>query len=221
MTCDCEDGILLEKALGESGALKKGEKNMSKMSTCKHCGAEIAANAKSCPQCGGKNKKPIYKRGWFIALCVIVVVAAVSSAGGEESTPAGGASGSEVPPVSVSTSAAASVPVEDEIVYTVCKVDDMMDMLNNNAMKAESTYDDQYVEVTGRLDVIDSDGKYISLFPIKDEWAFIGVQCYIKNDVQKQQVVEMSKGDRVTVRGKITSVGELLGYQLNIIEIVK
>lgn len=56
----------------------------SKMSVCKHCGAEIAANAKSCPQCGGKNKKPIYKRGWFIALCVVVVIAAVSSAGGED-----------------------------------------------------------------------------------------------------------------------------------------
>lgn len=32
-----------------------------KMVTCKHCGAEIAAGAKTCPQCGGKNKKPFYK----------------------------------------------------------------------------------------------------------------------------------------------------------------
>lgn len=39
----------------------------SKMTTCKHCGAEIAASAKVCPQCGGKNKPPIYKRWWFIA----------------------------------------------------------------------------------------------------------------------------------------------------------
>lgn len=189
----------------------------NKMSTCEHCGAEIAANAKSCPQCGGKKKKPIYKRGWFIALCVIVVIAAVSSAGGEdEPTKAADVSAD----VSASASASVAVP-EEEIVYTVCKVDEMMDMLSNNAMKAESTYDDQYVEVTGRLAVIDSDGKYISLFPIKDEWAFIGVQCYIKNDVQKQQVMEMSVDDRVTVRGKITAVGELLGYQMNIIEILE
>lgn len=34
----------------------------SKMTTCKHCGAEIAASAKVCPHCGGKNKPPIYKR---------------------------------------------------------------------------------------------------------------------------------------------------------------
>jgi len=188
---------------------------MSKMSTCKHCGAEIAANAKRCPQCGGKNKKPIYKRGWFVALCVIVVIAVASSAGGEKSAPAGSAAGEGA------VSASVSAPAEQEIVYTVCKVDEMVDMLGGNAMKAESTYDDQYVEVTGRLDVIDSDGKYISLYPIKNEWALTGVQCYIKNDVQKQQIIEMSKGDRVTVRGKITSVGELLGYQLNIIEIVE
>ena len=194
---------------------------MSKMSTCKHCGAEIAANAKACPQCGGKNKKPVYKRGWFIALCVIVVAAAVSSSGKEGNAPAGSVSGNAGASASASVSAVVSVPVEEEIVYTVCKVDDMMDMLDNNAMKAENTYDDQYVEVTGRLSVIDSDGKYISLYPIKDEWAFTGVQCFIKKDEQKQQVMEMSMGDRVTVRGKITSVGELLGYQLNIIEIVE
>ena len=55
-----------------------------KMSVCKHCGAEIAVSAKMCPQCGGGNRKPGYKRGWFIALCVIVVIAAVSSCGGDD-----------------------------------------------------------------------------------------------------------------------------------------
>ena len=185
------------------------------MSVCKHCGAEIAANAKSCPQCGGKNKKPIYKRGWFIALCVIVVIAAVSSAGGGESTPAGGSSGD------VSGSVSVVAPVEQEIVYTSCTVDEMMDMLDGNAMKAENTYNDQYVEVTGRLGNIDSDGKYISIYPIKNQWAFIGVQCYIKTDKQKQQVMEMSIDDKVTVRGQIKSVGEVMGYSLNIIEIVE
>lgn len=29
----------------------------SKMTTCKHCGAEIAASAKVCPQCGGKTNR--------------------------------------------------------------------------------------------------------------------------------------------------------------------
>ena len=47
---------------------------MSKMKKCKACSKEIATNAKSCPECGAKNKKPIYKRAWFWAVAVIVVV---------------------------------------------------------------------------------------------------------------------------------------------------
>ena len=49
----------------------------SKMTTCKHCGAEIAASAKVCPQCGGKNKPPIYKRWWFIVIIVLIVLSAI------------------------------------------------------------------------------------------------------------------------------------------------
>lgn len=51
----------------------------SKMTTCKHCGAEIAASAKVCPQCGRKNKPPIYKRWWFIAIIVLIVLSAIGS----------------------------------------------------------------------------------------------------------------------------------------------
>lgn len=51
----------------------------SKMTTCKHCGAEIAASAKVCPHCGCKNKPPIYKRWWFIAIIVLIVLSAIGS----------------------------------------------------------------------------------------------------------------------------------------------
>ncbi len=190
----------------------------NKMSVCKHCGAEIAVNAKSCPQCGGKNKKPIYKRGWFIALCVVLVIGVVGSAGG------GGEEGNKIPAdVSGAAASVGSVSAEQEPVveYTAYTVDTMMEDLNGNALKASQKYDKQYVEVKGRLSNIDSNGSYISLLPIRDEWAFIGVQCYIKNDEQKQQVMELSIDDEVTVKGKIVSVGEILGYSLDIVEIVK
>ena len=39
---------------------------------CKSCGKAIAKNAKACPYCGAKNKKPIFKRVWFWILIVIV-----------------------------------------------------------------------------------------------------------------------------------------------------
>lgn len=51
---------------------------MSKMIQCKSCSKEIAANAKSCPGCGAKNKKPMYKRVWFWAVAIIIVVGTAS-----------------------------------------------------------------------------------------------------------------------------------------------
>ncbi len=50
-----------------------------KMKNCSTCNAEIASSAKTCPNCGAKNKKPIYKRWWFI---LIVVLSAFGSLGG-------------------------------------------------------------------------------------------------------------------------------------------
>ena len=40
----------------------------SSLITCKHCGQVIAASAKACPHCGGKNGKPVYKKWWFWVL---------------------------------------------------------------------------------------------------------------------------------------------------------
>ncbi len=50
----------------------------SKLITCKHCGTEIAASAKVCPKCGGKNKKPIYKKWWFWLIIVLFIIGAAS-----------------------------------------------------------------------------------------------------------------------------------------------
>lgn len=87
----------------------------SKMTTCKHCGAEIAASAKVCPQCGGKNKPPIYKRWWFIAIIVLIVLSAI---GGSSSSSDGSASSSTTKAsVSTASSVASVVPEISEDDY--------------------------------------------------------------------------------------------------------
>lgn len=196
-----------------------------KLITCKHCGSEIAATAKACPQCGGKNKKPIYKRGWFIALVIIVIIGIAGNMGGtnesEQNLTNSDNTASSVTPDSDTTNTETedtqtSEQNEPAIVYTPYDVSVLMSDLDNNALKAAETYDDQYVTLTGRLSNIDSSGKYISIVPTDDEWAIIGVQCYIKNEDQKNAVMEMSVGDTIVVSGKITSVGEVLGYSLDI-----
>lgn len=55
-----------------------------KMVMCRNCGTPIAASAKLCPACGAKNKKPFYKRAWFIILAVIVVAGVISSVGNRD-----------------------------------------------------------------------------------------------------------------------------------------
>lgn len=119
------------------------------------------------------------------------------------------------------TEAPTPEPTEVPIEYIQCTVDELMDTLESNALKAEKTYQDQYLEVTGRLAVIDSDGKYISLHPINNEWAFQGIQCSIENEEQLNHVLDLSVDDTVTVRVQCKSIGEVLGYSADIIEFVK
>lgn len=59
---------------------------MSKMIKCKSCSKEIASNAKSCPSCGAKNKKPFYKRGWFIALVIIIILGTIGESENNDTT---------------------------------------------------------------------------------------------------------------------------------------
>lgn len=46
---------------------------------CRACGKEMAKNAKACPHCGAKNKKPIFLRGWFIVVVVALVALIISN----------------------------------------------------------------------------------------------------------------------------------------------
>lgn len=192
-----------------------------KLVTCKHCGEEIAASAKVCPKCGGKNKKPIYKRPWFIIVLVLIVIGAIGSAGGkDESSDTTNKTNNTATTV---TDDKNSTPkeTEEEINYTAYEVSELMSDLEANAMKATDKYKKQYVELTGKLNVIDSSGKYISITPTDEEFAIMGVQCYIKNDEQKTAIMDMSVGDTVIVKGKITDVGEVMGYSLDIDAISK
>lgn len=154
----------------------------------------------------GKVKKPFYKKVWFwIAVVVVVAIGASGGAGKKSGSSDGGTMISET-----------EEKEQEEIIYTSYTASQMLADLDSNALKAESTYNNQYIEVTGRLGTIDSSGDYISLLPEDDEWAIIGIQCYIKTDEQKEQVMELTSGDTITVRGKIKSVGEVMGYSLDI-----
>ena len=54
------------------------EKLNANMCFCSTCGASIAKSAKSCPSCGARTKKPIYKNVFFWIVIVIALVITIS-----------------------------------------------------------------------------------------------------------------------------------------------
>ena len=109
--------------------------------------------------------------------------------------------------------------VQENTEYIAVDAETMLKTLNDNALKAEKTYQDTYVEVKGYISNIDSDGKYISIDSNNLEYFLINIQCEITNEKQLNVVMDKSIGDEVIVKGKITDIGEIMGYMLDIHEI--
>ncbi|MBQ7095686.1 MAG: zinc-ribbon domain-containing protein [Clostridia bacterium] len=192
---------------------------------CKKCGKEIDDKAAICPHCSSPaeekpRKKSILKRWWFWVIIGVVIIAVIgSSSGSDNQKPS-----SEDPKPSqsaIGTSGQGDDGKEEEkIQYVKTDLKTMLDELEANALKAEKTYQDQYVEVVGEITNFDSDGSYISIEPINaDEWNFSTALCKIKNDDQLNFLLEKKTGDKVTIKGQITSVGEVLGYTIKIAEV--
>lgn len=158
----------------------------------------------------GKVKKPIYKKWWFW-LIIILIIGGIGA----------GASDNSQPTSSTPTSNTLSTTETKPIEYKKASVDELDSALEKNAAAAKDTYNGQYLEITGRLGTIDSDLKYISLLSTTNQFDIVGIQCYIKNNEQKEIVKTLSKDDTIVIKGKITNVGEVLGYSLDIIEITK
>lgn len=101
--------------------------------------------------------------------------------------------------------------------YRAYSVSKLMKDLDKNAASAQEKYKDKNVAVTGRLGNIDASGDYIDLYPKDNDYAFVGVQCYTHGDEAiVKKVKKLKKGKTYTVKGKITDVGEVLGYSLDI-----
>lgn len=191
------------------------------MKYCKKCGNEMDDAASFCPSCGtseagGKPKKSIFKRWWFWVIIAVVLIGLISCTGGNENDAAGNDS-------SVTTSEQGTSPEQETDaapVYAEVDLQTMLDDLDANALKAEATYQNKLICVTGKIMNFDSDGSYITIEPVDaDDWNFSSVMCKMQTDDQRNFLLEKVVGDTVTVKGEITSIGEVLGYTMKIHEI--
>lgn len=195
---------------------------------CQKCGNKVHKDSLYCMNCGCAipHKKKKSKTGLIIAVVIILFIMVIGNSNESNSTQPETTENIDVVDkkeeiTEVKNNEEIVKEEKEEIQYIQSSVDDMMNLLNDNALKAQETYKGNYLEVTGELRVIDSNGKYISLHAVNDPYNIIGVRCEIQNDEQRNIVMDMSKGDVVTLKGKCTSVGEVLGYSLDIIEINK
>lgn len=104
-----------------------------------------------------------------------------------------------------------------EVEYGEITAKKLIDDLNKNALAAKEKYQGQYVAISGLLSTIDSSGDYIAIAP--EKYSFSTIHCSIKSDAVLKKVMELSTGTKITVYGKITDVGEVLGYYLDIHDI--
>ena len=138
------------------------------------------------------------KKGTKILIGGLVLVGIISavSGNGEDKAKTGNNSKTEV---------------KEEVAYTTIDMNTLMNDLESNPANAKNKYEDQYFEVTGYVDVIDSDGKYFSIRN-DNEYSIIGLQVSVDKE-DKDFINNLQIGQQITVKVKITDIGEVLGYR--------
>ena len=114
------------------------------------------------------------------------------------------------------TANATTIP---QIHYEKVDLQAMLDELDANALRAEEKYQDKYIEIAGEIVSFDSDGKHISIVPYGAPLVTDWTTCYLTDPAHKTFLLEKNVGDVVIIRGKIVSIGEVLGYSVKIAEI--
>lgn len=180
--------------------------------------------AKGCPLCEKEKKNSSYACGWIIALCIVIILGAIDTNINaiSQKEPLN----SQLNNINTTTlqqsdtnndTAVVNMEPADTIkTPLVVTVDDLYEALDTDALNACKTYKDAYVKLTGKLSVIDLDGKYISLdIHRSDIFSLKDVHCEINEDLL-DSVINLEIDEDVTVTGTITQVGEILGYYLKV-----
>jgi hypothetical protein len=146
--------------------------------------------------------------GVFILLAIVISVASGGGGGDDTVTADNGSSDSADAPAADAPEEPA--PAEPAIVVSA---QEMISVLEANALNAKNTYEGKRVTVSGFVGNIDASGDYFALDPEPDAFILTGVQVQTSEEFQ-DQVASFSEGQAVTVTGTVTDVGEIMGYSL-------
>ena len=182
----------------------------SKMTTCKHCGAEIAASAKVCPQCGGKNKPPIYKRWWFIAIIVLIVLSAIGSSGSGSDSSASDSKETSKASASTASSVASVVPEISENDYKAeCQTVDYKELCRYPE-KYEGTKIVVKVKVSQIIDAnFSGSEKAWRTYTDNSGYGFYADDEYYMLDKRGGDTVKILEDDIINVYGEFTGLEKI------------
>jgi hypothetical protein len=181
---------------------------------CKKCGKEILSSARICPYCGKKQKPPILEI-ILLTLCIFGLIGQINTKSMVNSSTEVAKKSLTTNKQEISVPTPTPVPTPKPKPTVEISTDELLKVLNENALKASMMYKNKIVKLTGRLTNIDAQGKYFTLGPIKQQYTFVGVHCSINKD-HIDTVLNFINGQSVTVTGQITIVGEVLGYTLEV-----
>lgn len=101
------------------------------------------------------------------------------------------------------------------IIYEKVSINELEKQLGTNAARAQQNWQGKNIEISGPLGVIDANGEY---FTVNGNGFLSSVHCSIMNDKQKQILIKKNKGEMIKVKGRITKVGEIAGYRIEVAE---
>lgn len=182
----------------------------NKMTTCKHCGAEIAASAKVCPHCGGKNKPPIYKRWWFIAIIVLIVLSAIGGSGSSSDSSASSSKVTSKANASTASSVASVVPEISEDDYKAeCQTVDYKELCRYPE-KYEGTKIVVKVKVSQIIDAnFSGSEKAWRTYTDNSGYGFYADDEYYMLDKRGGDAVKILDDDIITVYGEFTGLEKI------------
>ena len=161
----------------------------SKLVKCKTCGAEIAKNAKKCPNCGAPQHQVALTiatlLGVFAVFCVVMVIIEASKSGGVSPS---GSNGSTQDPAATQITAT-----------------DLWKAYADNEVNADNLYKGKLLSVTGTISDIGKDivtkNPCVSL-KAGDQLGIYSVQCFFPDaDEKSSTLAALKDGQKITIYG--------------------
>lgn len=184
---------------------------------CKHCGKEIAEDAKFCPGCGKRTDEksaPVFhvdpeaekkhrKRGcltWLVA--GILLFGGCVAIFGDSDTPS--PSEPETQSTTAPTGKPTTAPTEEPVIEITPS--ELYNAYEENEVAADNQYKGKLVRITGTIDNIGKDILDEVYITIEAGNTFDSIQCYFENEEQIEKVATLKSGEEITLVGECTGL---------------